>query len=83
MGVAETDNNKAIKSVCAETAANFSSTSTEGIVEDVNDESSAHHEAAPPPEGRGRGRSSGSNRGEVGLEVEVELQGVAEQLSIL
>ncbi|KAF7807558.1 DNA/RNA polymerases superfamily protein [Senna tora] len=35
----------------------------EGIVEDVNDESSAHHEAAPPPEGRGRGRSSGSNRG--------------------
>ncbi|KAF7808124.1 DNA/RNA polymerases superfamily protein [Senna tora] len=35
----------------------------EGIVEDVNDESSAHHEAPPPPEGRGRGRSSGSNRG--------------------
>ncbi|KAF7808083.1 DNA/RNA polymerases superfamily protein [Senna tora] len=35
----------------------------EGIVEDVNDESSAHHEAPPPPEGRERGRSSGSNRG--------------------
>ncbi|KAF7807559.1 Retrovirus-related Pol polyprotein from transposon 17.6 [Senna tora] len=35
----------------------------EGIVEDVNDESSAHHEAAPPPEGRRKGRSSGSNRG--------------------
>ncbi|KAF7814198.1 ATP-dependent RNA helicase glh-2-like isoform X3 [Senna tora] len=37
----------------------------EGIVEDVNDESSAHHEAPPPPpsEGRGRGRSSGFNRG--------------------
>ncbi|KAF7835805.1 ATP-dependent RNA helicase glh-2-like isoform X2 [Senna tora] len=35
----------------------------EGIVEDVNDESFAYHEAPPPPEGRGRGRSSGSNRG--------------------
>ncbi|KAF7802340.1 uncharacterized protein G2W53_041451 [Senna tora] len=35
----------------------------EGIVEDVNDESSAHHEAPPPLQGRGRGRSSGSNTG--------------------
>ncbi|KAF7814872.1 protein LONGIFOLIA 2 isoform X1 [Senna tora] len=35
----------------------------EGIVGDVNDESSAHHEAPPPTEGRGRGRSDGSNRG--------------------
>ncbi|KAF7824498.1 uncharacterized protein G2W53_022642 [Senna tora] len=35
----------------------------EGIVEDMNDESSTHHESPPPLEGRGRGRSDGSNRG--------------------